>query len=106
MKRLIRSELIESVLAEMKRVWGANGFGGEVEAYAWLKTNFGISEEDDVQWQDVLSDWGGTLDEDTADLDEDEKEQVEAFLQDDSAVTAFLETLLHRYKSSVATYPS
>lgn len=34
MKRLIRSELIESVLAEMKRVWGANGFGGEVEAYA------------------------------------------------------------------------
>jgi len=106
MKCLIRSELIESVLAEMKRVWGANGFGGEVEAYAWLKTNFGISEEDDVQWQDVLSDWGGTLDEDTADLDEDEKEQVEAFLQDDSAVTAFLETLLHRYKSSVATYPS
>ena len=106
MKCLIRSELIESVLAEMKRVWGANGFGGEVEAYAWLKTNFGISEEDDVQWQDVLSDWGGTLDEDTADLDEDEKKQVEVFLQDDSAVTAFLETLLHRYKSSVATYPS
>lgn len=106
MKRLIRSELIESVLAEMDRVWGATGFGGEVEAYAWLKTNFGISEEEDLQWQDVLSDWGGTLDEDTADLDEDEKEQVEAFLQDDSAVTAFLETLLHRYKSSVATYPS
>lgn len=106
MKQLSKAELIESVLAEMDRVWGPEGFGGEFEAYAWLKTNFGISEEDDVQWQDVLSDWGGTLDEDTADLDEDEKAQVEAFLQDDSAVTAFLETLLHRYKSSVATYAS
>ena len=106
MTRLIRSELIKSVLAEMDRVWGPDGFGGELEAYGWLQEHFGITEEEDVQWQDVLSDWGGTLDEDTADLDEDEKEQVEAFLQDDSAVTAFLETLLHRYKSSVATYPS
>lgn len=106
MIRLTRSELIESVLAEMDRVWGPKGFGGEFEAYAWLKAHFGISEEEDVQWQDVLSDWAGTLDEDTADLEEDEKEQVKAFLQDDSAVTTFLETLLQCYRSSDATYPS
>ena len=42
------------------------------KAYAWLQEHFGISEED-VQWQDVLSDWEGTLEEDIADLDEDEK---------------------------------
>lgn len=58
-----------------------------------------------MKWQDVLSDWAGTLEEDTADLDEDEQKQVKAFLQDDTAVIVFLESLLHHYKSSDATYP-
>lgn len=105
MKRLTRSELIELVLAEIDRIWGPKGFGGEFEAYAWLKANFEVSEEEDVQWQDVLSYWSGTFDEDTTDLEEDEKEHVKAFLQDDFAVTNFLETLLQRYTSSDATYP-
>lgn len=105
MKAMTRSDLIESVLAEMNRVWGPEGFGGEFEAYAWLKEHFGISEEEDVQWQDVLSDWAGSLDVDLEDLDEVEKNRVIAFLQDDSAVMTFLETLLQRYKSSSTTYP-
>ncbi|MNF55136.1 hypothetical protein D3C84_365860 [compost metagenome] len=105
MKAMTRSDLIESVLAEMNRVWGPEGFGGEFEAYAWLKEHFGISEEEDVQWQDVLSDWAGSLDVDLEDLDEAEKKRVIAFLQDDSAVMTFLETLLQRYKSSSTTYP-
>lgn len=105
MKAMTRSELIESVLAEMDRVWGSEGFGGEFEAYAWLKEHFGISEDEDVKWQDVLSDWAGSLDVDLEDLDETEKERVIAFLQDDSAVTTFLEALLQRYKSSAVTYP-
>lgn len=105
MKGLTRSELIESVLAEMDRVWGPEGFGGEIEAYAWLKEQFEISEEDDVLWQDVLSDWAGTLDDDTEDLGEDEKNQLTAFLQNDSSVTAFLQSFLQRYKSCDGTYP-
>ncbi|WLG83710.1 hypothetical protein PSH97_21805 [Pseudomonas cucumis] len=105
MKAMIRSELIESVLAEMDRVWGPEGFGGEFEAYAWLKEHFGISEDEDVKWQNVLSDWAGSLDGDLEDLDETEKERVIAFLQDDSAVTTFLEALLQRYKSSAVIYP-
>ncbi|MNF18108.1 hypothetical protein D3C80_2220050 [compost metagenome] len=58
-----------------------------------------------MQWQDVLSDWAGSLDVDLEDLDEVEKKRVIAFLQDDSAVMTFLETLLQRYKSSSTTYP-
>jgi hypothetical protein len=104
MAHLTRLQLIESILAEMDRVWGTEGFGGEFEAYAWLKENFEISEEEDVQWQDILSDWAGTLDEDIADLGKDEIKKVKAFLQDDSTVTAFLETLLQRYRSSDLTY--
>lgn len=88
----------------MARVWGPDGFSGEFEAYAWLQEHFGISEKEHARWQDVLSDWAGTLDEDTADLDEDEKMQVKAFLQADPTVTAFLKSLLQRYESSDATY--
>lgn len=106
MKQVTRSELIESVLTEMDRIWGPEGFGGEAEAYLWLEEHFGISEKEDVQWQDVLSDWAGTVDEDTADLEEHEINQVKSFLQHDSSVTAFLESLLQRYKSCDATYPS
>ena len=105
MTRPTRSELIESVLDEMNRVWGPRGFGGEPEAYAWLNEHFGISEKEDVQWQDVLSDWAGTFDEDTVDLEEDERSRVKAFLQDDFAVTAFLESMLRRYTSSYGINP-
>lgn len=104
MTQKTRSELIESVIAEMARVWGPDGFGGEFEAYEWLQEHFGISEEEDVQWQDVLSEWTGTFEEDTEDLEEEEKIQAQAFLQDDAAVIAFLETLLRRYQSSDAKY--
>ena len=51
-----------------------------------------------------LLDWASTLDEDKVDWGEDERKQVKAFLLDDSTVTAFLETLLRRYKSSDAIY--
>ncbi|WP_248740941.1 hypothetical protein [Pseudomonas sp. MWU12-2029] len=78
MANLTRLQLIESILAEMDRVWGMEGFGGEFEAYAWLKENFEISEEEDVQWQDILSDWAGTLDEDIADLGKDEIKKSES----------------------------
>lgn len=105
MKRLTRSELIESVLAEMEHVWGPEGFGGEAEAYTWLNEHFGISEEDDLLWQHVLSDWAGTFDEDTEDFDEDEKERLKALLQDETTVSTFLNTLLQRYKSCDAIYP-
>ncbi len=105
MTRLTKSELIESVLVQMNRVWGPDGFGGELEAYAWLQEHFGISEEEDVTWQDVLSELAGTLEQDIADLDEDEQKQVKAFLRNDTAVIEFLESLHHRYRSSDAVYP-
>ncbi|WP_409286866.1 hypothetical protein [Pseudomonas guariconensis] len=105
MEPTYKTELIESVITEMERVWGPAGFGGEPEAYAWLLENFGITEQDDSKWLDVLSEWGGTLDEDTADLTQDEKDEVYAFLDDEPAVISFLTAFLERYRSSDATYP-
>ena len=51
---MTRPELIEAVLTEMHRVWGDEGFGGTFPEYEWLLANYGITEEEDVQWQFVL----------------------------------------------------
>jgi len=51
---LNRTELIDAVLQEMERVWGAEGFGGEPIEYVWLESQYHVSEEEDVQWQLIL----------------------------------------------------
>ena len=48
-----RAELIESILEQMQRVRGDEGFAGTFPEYALLRT--GITEEEDVQWQFVSS---------------------------------------------------
>jgi len=104
MKHQNRSELVAQVIAEMVRVWGPAGFDGSDDGYAWLNDEFGITEEDDLRWQDVLSEQAGTLDVDTEDLDDDERSRVNAFLKDEPAVKAFLDGLLQRYRSSGETF--
>jgi hypothetical protein len=94
-----RAELIESVLEEMQRVWGDEGFGGSFPEYEWLLTNYGITEEEDVQWQFVLQ-------HDMDDMPEEDREDEEVmqFVEDDAAVLPFLQILLRKYRSATAAY--
>jgi hypothetical protein len=96
---MTKAELIEAVMAEMNRVWGHEGLGGEKREYAWLLQTYGITEEQDVQWQLVLQD-------DVDDLPEEdlEDEELMAFLTDEPAVKAFLEAFLQKYQSSSVVY--
>lgn len=97
---MTRVELLEAVLEEMQRVWGDEGLGGTVPEYEWLLAHYGITEEEDVQWQLVLQ-------YDTDDLPEEdsEDEEVMAFVEDDKAVLAFLRMFLNKYRSGADTYP-
>ncbi|WP_248806549.1 hypothetical protein [Pseudomonas sp. MWU13-2100] len=101
---MTRDQLIDAVLAEMERVWGENGFGGETEEYKWLYENYGISEEDDIHWQDVCNDWGGTLQESLEGLGEEVIAEAIEFINDDTRVVKFLEKFLKQYRSSTAVY--
>ncbi|MDD1020144.1 hypothetical protein M5G24_14115 [Pseudomonas sp. TNT2022 ID1048] len=101
---MTKDELFDGVLAEMERVWGELGFGGEFEAYDWLLTHYGITQEDDNTWMDICAQDRGELQDALADLAEDQRAEVEAFLADDARVTDFLKKLLQRYQSSDAVY--
>ena len=62
---MTRSELIDAVMGEMERVWGEAGFEGTVTEYHWLFAHYGITEEEDVQWQLVLEHNMGELSSET-----------------------------------------
>jgi hypothetical protein len=94
-----RAELIEAVLAEMRRVWGDDGFGGTSVEYAWLLANYGITEEDDVQWQFVFQ-----YDIDDMPEEDWEDDEVMEFVEDDAAVQPFLRMLLQKYRRGSSTY--
>jgi predicted 3-demethylubiquinone-9 3-methyltransferase (glyoxalase superfamily) len=95
-----RTTLVNAAIVEITRVWGAGGLQGTAPEYAWLFDTYGISEEEDVQWQLVFE---YQIDEM---LDEDlDDEEVMAFVEDDAAVIAFLHGFLVKYRSSAATYP-
>jgi hypothetical protein len=97
---MTKPELIDAILAEMSRVWGQDGLGGDFAEYEWLAQTYGITEEEDVQWQVVLRD-------DMDDLPEEdlEDEELMTFLENEPAVLEFLEAFLKKYKRSSAIYP-
>lgn len=101
---MTKDELFDNVLAEMERVWGEPGFGGEFEAYGWLFEHYGITQEDDNTWMDICAQYRGELPEALADLTEQEQAEVVALLADDARVADFLKKLLQRYQSSDAVY--
>lgn len=92
------------ILAEMDRVWGDDGFDGDDAGYAWLLTNYGITEEDDVRWQYILAhqmgdDLPGEIFHENA-----ENKEMMAFVDDEEAVRMFLLELLRKYRSNTSTY--
>jgi hypothetical protein len=84
----------------MERVWGENGLHGEPEEYAWLTIHYGITEEEDVQWQLVLQ-----YSDDDLPQEDKEDEDVMNFLEDDDAIASFLKNFLQKYKSNNQAYP-
>lgn len=101
---MTEGKLFDSVLAEMDRVWGADGFDGEFMAYAWLAENYGITIEEDNKWGNILAHFGGYIEEILDDHSEEEAYEIMSFLEDDARVTQFLESLLLKYRSSSAVY--
>jgi hypothetical protein len=103
---MAREDLIQAIAKEMDRIWGEEGFGGSDEEYDWLLETYGVSEEEDLVWTEVFEDHLGELDLDDPDArySEDEKAEIQLFLEDDPAVCRFLEQLLQKYQSKSVSY--
>jgi len=99
-----REQLHDELVAEVLRV--LPDFDGNEDEYAWLLANYGVTEEDDVKWQNVMHWEAGTFEEYCDHYDEEETSEWEAFLNDDAAVIAFLESMLARYRAGTAVYPA
>lgn len=95
---MTRLDLIDAVAEQMERVWGPEGQGCESGEYQWLEVACGITEQEDVRWQDIIEHEDGNG---LGDLEEDDQK----FLDDDKAVIQFLEDLLQRYKSAPTAFP-
>jgi hypothetical protein len=98
--QMAKSEHIEAVIAEMSRVWGEDGLGGEKCEYEWLVQKYGITEEEDVLWQLILQDDKDDLTEE--DLDD---EELMTFLAEEPTVLAFFDVLFRKYQKHSAVYP-
>jgi len=98
---MTRDHLIDAVVAEMYKVWGEDGFDGTAAQYEWLLSNYGITEEEDVQWQLLLQHEMGDL----PDEDREDPEVIE-FVKNEAAAVEFLGKLLRKYQNSSARYRS
>ena len=97
-----RTESIDAIVVEIDRVFGKGGFDGDDAQYEWLLANYGVTEEADVQWQEICEYERSEIPEDQ--YEEDELEALYAWLDDDAAVQAFLEDMLAKYRAGSAVY--
>jgi hypothetical protein len=90
-----RAQLIDAILVEIERVWPGYHLAGTAEQYEWLRAYYRITAVEDIRWQLILEHSEHEMrDDDRADG------ELMAFLDNDAAVTAFLQVLLDKYRSN------
>lgn len=96
----MREELIDKVVTEIQRIF-PDDIQGYPEEYQWLEENYGVTEEDDVKWIDIIN--YSCEDYDDCNLDDEDNR---AFLESDTAVCEYLTKLLQKYQGNTVSYPS
>jgi hypothetical protein len=93
---MVSDSLMQTIVAEVQRVWPGDCFEGANDQYAWLYERYGITEQDDVKWQCALAGW---MDEDP-DLDRADPADREliVFLSDEEVMQSFLVQLRQQYR--------
>ena len=98
-----RDELLDALVDEIIRIWGDDGFTGDHEQYNWLLQHYGVTEEEDNTYLDILEyreDSGFTPLSSFYTLNPEEQRKIMSFVNDDAAVCKFLAILLDKYKSN------
>jgi hypothetical protein len=90
------SRLMDEIMTEMARVWGDH-FEGTIEDYEWLLANYGITEDEDVEWINICEYYGEGISPD----DEPSEDWLQT-LRGEQAVRTILEQLLQKYRSNTA----
>jgi len=88
------SRVMDEIMTEMERVW-RDRFEGTIEDYEWLLANYGITEDEDVEWITICEYYG----EGISSNDEPSEDWLQT-LRDEQAVRTILEQLLQKYRSN------
>lgn len=101
---MVSDNLMQTIVAELTRIWPGDSFEGTDDQYAWLYEQYGITEQDDVKWQCALAEW---MDEDSdLDLADPADQELMTFLTDERAMQSFLVHLREQYSSGNAVWGS
>lgn len=104
----MRSSFMRQVSWKLESIFGKDGNDGSFKSYRWLLKTYGVTEEEDNSWIDLVYYFKGILEEtDSFDaLEQDHKKQILDFVRDDEATVSFLIMLLDKYESSNKKYPA
>jgi hypothetical protein len=102
----VPGQLVNHIVNRILEIFGPDGMEGTTEEYAWLAENYGITEEYDNKWLDILGYYKGDLHEQPswATLTGEERQEITAFVTDQELHLTFLFDLARRYASGKPRY--
>jgi hypothetical protein len=94
-------QLIRHIQQRIADIFGEDDMGGSFAEYRWLQKHYGITEEEDNIWLDLLYHHQGTLTqtESFQDLEEIEQKAILEFVNDREKAITFLLELSKKYDS-------
>jgi hypothetical protein len=99
-------QIVKHIVHRLLEIFGKDGPGGSWAEYAWLEENYGISEEDDNKWLDILGYYQGDLQEQPSwdSLTEEEQRDIWDFVSDREKHLPFLFELARKYDAVKKKY--
>jgi len=103
----IPQEFMRLISATLTNIFGKDGMGGTHEEYAWYEKTYGITEEEDNKWLDLVQFYEGTLEEEPSFLHLTDGEQADVlrFVANKEEHLAFLMGLSARLGRGAQKYP-
>jgi hypothetical protein len=105
----VRPQFVRHIIKRITEIFGESGNDGSDEAYAWLYNMYGITEEEDNRWTDILLDGLGELTADSLSsegIDESEQTKILNFVKDEESSVSFLLSLMEKYDRMDGKYPA
>ena len=99
-------QMVDHIVDRILEIFGPEGMEGTTEEYVWLEANYGVTEEDDNKWLDILGHYEGSPHEQPswATLTDEERQEVMAFVTDQELHLPFLFNLARRYDAGKSRY--
>jgi hypothetical protein len=103
----VPQQFIHHISARLAEIFGDEGMEGTPKEYAWFEKTYGITEEEDNKFLDLVEFYEGSLVDQPSfsALTDGERDEVLKFVNDKEQHFAFLKALSKKVDRSCKTYP-